>query len=212
MTGKTRLEQLGKLNIFSQLTKSQLQTFDEFFTEENIGKDTVFIEQEENSDKAYLIIEGAVRVYRVTEDGEEVTVAFKGSGELIGEMALLDGKPRSAYVKTIKHTLFYTLSRENFINIILKNPQIALNVIKSLTQSIRNMDQLLENNKSKNLYERTFATLQSLAIYFNNNDIAYSQEELASIVGATRSRVTEVLHDLQKNRKIIITHRKIHLL
>lgn len=212
MTGTTRLEQLGKLNIFSQLTKSQLQTFDVFFTEEYIEKDTVFIEQDADSSKAFLIIEGAVRVYRTTAEGEEINLAFKGSGELIGEMALLDGKPRSAYVKTIKDTLFYTLSRDNFIRIIINNPQIALNVIKSLTQSLRNMDKLLEDSKSKNLYQRTFETIQSLAIYFNNNDIAYSQEELASIVGATRSRVTEALHDLQKNRKITLSHKKIHLL
>jgi CRP/FNR family transcriptional regulator, cyclic AMP receptor protein len=212
MVRLNRFEQLRKVNIFSKLTDSQLLTFDGFFSEEEISKDTIFINQDDSPAKAYLIIDGAVRIYRITDEGDEITLGFKGNGEIIGEMALLDGKPRSAFVKTIKDTLFYTLRRDHFLSIINQNPQIALNLINSLTVTIRNMDKMLEDSKSQNLYERTLAILQSLAVFFENRDIIYSQEELATIVGATRSRVTEVLHDLQRDRKITLSHKRIHLL
>jgi Mn-dependent DtxR family transcriptional regulator len=64
---------------------------------------------------------------------------------------------------------------------------------------------------SKNLTDRTLNTLKTLANYFSNNDITLSQEQIASIIGATRARVTESLNTLEERGTITLSHKKIHL-
>ncbi len=69
----------------------------------------------------------------------------------------------------------------------------------------------MEDLVSKNLKTRTWKVLQTLSAYFPNKDINLSQEELSGIIGATRSRVTEVLNELESENKIILSHKHIQI-
>ncbi len=206
-----RIAELRKVAVFTLLTDQQLEIITQNISTQEIKNNTAFIEQDAITDTAYLIISGAVKVYRISEDGEEIILDTKGPGEIVGEMALLDGKPRSAFVETIRDSTFYTLHKEKFLEIINKNPQISINIIKHLVLQIREFNQRMEDTTSKNLCDRTFNTIKTLASYYQNNDVELSQEQLASIVGATRARVTECLNNLEKSGKIILSHKKIHL-
>lgn len=206
-----RIEILRKTAIFILLTDEQLKLIAENLTLEIIRAGEVFIEQDTITDTAYLIISGSVKVYRITENGEEIMLDTKGCGEVVGEMALLDGKPRSAFVETIQDSSFLCIHKAKFLEIVNKNPQISINIIRYLILQIREFNQRIEDLTSKNLNDRTYTTLKTLSSYFPNNDITLSQEQLASIVGATRARVTESLNDLERQGLLTLSHKKIHL-
>lgn len=212
MNTQEKVETLRNVAVFTLLTDQQLELIAQNISKIELPSNDVFIEQDAITDTAYLIISGAVKVYRISEDGEEIILDTKGPGEIVGEMALLDGKPRSAYVETIKDSSFFTLHKEKFLEIINQNPQISINIIKHLVLQIREFNQRMEDTTSKNLCDRTFTTIKTLSSYYQNNDVELSQEQLASIVGATRARVTECLNNLEKSGKIILSHKKIHLI
>ena len=205
------ITELKRVGILTLLNDEQLSLLAKKVTTKQLQSNEIFIEQDAITDTAYLIISGAVKVYRMTTEGEEIMLDTKGPGEIVGEMALLDGKPRSAYVETIKDSTFFCISKQNFLEVIEKNPQISINIIRHLILQIREFNQRMEDTTSKNLCDRTYTTLKTLGTYFPNNDITLSQEQLASIVGGTRARITECLNNLEKGGKITLSHKKIHL-
>lgn len=170
---------------------------------------TIFINQGETSNAIYLINSGSARIYRVTEDGEEVTLAVAGVGDVIGEMALLSAVPRSAYVQALTDITVFSLSGADFIKILREYPEIAITLLSSLAHKVRKADQQVEDVLTKKLIERTWLTLQMLSRYFENGEIRLSHEELSAIIGATRSKVSNALAVLEKEDKIEINHRKI---
>jgi CRP-like cAMP-binding protein len=205
-------EKMRYSSVFTHVTDQQLKIILTKLQIKVFPSHQLIIEQDAKTTEAYFIYEGSVRVYRINEDGNEVTLAFRGPGEIIGEMALLDDRPRSAYVETIQTTQVLSISRDDFRQLIFDCPEIAINLLKTLTQRLRETNQHLEEELSQNLDKRTWKVLIALSHYFPNKQITMSQEELANIIGATRSRVTEVLDDFEKNGKLTLAHRKIQLL
>src|SRR6185436_19276847 len=80
-------------------------------------------------DAMYVIEEGRIQISVKAPDGPEVTLAELGPGEFFGEMALLDGKTRSANATTIEETRLGVLSREHFASFISDQPKVALQML-----------------------------------------------------------------------------------
>lgn len=208
----TKLEFLKTLPLFNNLSSQKLNSISLLFQEETINAGEIFIQEGTIASKVYLIKKGSVRVFKNFENGEEITFNVVGQGELIGEMSIIDGEPRSASVQALQETTALTLNKESFIKILKENPDLALSLLKNMSQGIRMNDEHLEDMLIKNLYERTWKILNTLSGYFPNQTVTLSHEELATIVGATRARVTEVLDQLQNEQKVKISPRKIIVL
>src|SRR5207249_12098721 len=73
----------------------------------------------------YIIVGGQVRIYTISVAGQELTVAIFGAGDFFGELALLDGQPRSASAKALYPTTTLTLHRAAFLHTITAYPPIA---------------------------------------------------------------------------------------
>lgn len=202
---------IKKVPLFSNLEEKSLEEIANILIEKNLSPHEVFIEQFSDSDAAYFIISGSVRIYRLTEEGKDLTIAILGPGDIVGEMALLDHEPRSAYAETLQETQMLSISSQNFLSIVKSFPEIAIKLLSSLSHRIRVIDERLETVSTENVSARTWKTLLILKQYFPNGKITLSHEELASIIGATRSRVTEALDLLSKNGKIKLDHRNITL-
>lgn len=177
--------------------------------EKRFLENEVIIEQSSSSDAAYIIIRGSVKVYRLSEDGEEIGIALLGPGDIIGEMALIDHELRSAFVQAIQVTVTLCINSHEFTKLIIDHPTIALSLLKSLSKRIRQANDHVEEITTENLFQRTQKTLEILQKYFPDKIITLSHEELALIIGATRARVTEHLNRLEKEGKITLSHRSI---
>jgi len=88
----------------------------------------------------------------------------------------------------------------------------TINLLETWAKKVRVINKQRENNFSLQLKERTLYALQILSTHFPNNEISLAQEELALIVGASRARVTEVLNELEKQKLIALSNRKIKFL
>lgn len=212
MDSRQKIQILKRVPLFDQLDDHDISILAAVLKEINYPSGEVFIEQDDTQNpSAYIIVEGGAKIYRVTDEGEIINLATLGPGELVGEMTLLDDAPRSAYVETIKESKLLSLSRGQFRNILNNHPKAAINLLKTMATRVRVTNERLEDLVSKNLKERTWKVLQTLSSYFSNKDINLSQEELSGIIGATRARVTEVLNQLQKDGKITLSHKHIHI-
>ena len=205
------LSYLQKIPFFTHLSHEQLVKIASLLKYESHESGTTVIEEGVMGDKAYILIHGLVQIYKTDETGKEITIAFRSDGDILGEMALIDDKPRSASAKTMKPTEFLIIPKKIFLSLLHKDATISLEIIHTLVHRIRDNAQTIEIS-TKELLFRAYDTLVTLSQHFPNHDVHISQEELAHIVGATRPRVTEVLSQLQTEKKIIISSRKIHVL
>jgi uncharacterized membrane protein len=112
---------------------------------------TVLFRAGDAGDSMYLIERGRVRICVRAKDGEEVTLAELGRGDFFGEMALLDGEPRSAEAVVAEDAKLALLSREHFLSFMRKTPDVALEMLAALANRLRHTDELLRHSATRNV-------------------------------------------------------------
>jgi CRP/FNR family cyclic AMP-dependent transcriptional regulator len=104
-------------------------------------------------DAMYLIERGKVQISMKSSDGEELILAVLGRGEFFGEMALIDGKPRSANATVVEASRLVVLSRQHFLSFLSSSPNVALEMLTALTRRLRRTDELLKHLATRNVNE-----------------------------------------------------------
>jgi uncharacterized membrane protein len=112
---------------------------------------TVLFRAGDSGDSMYLIERGKVRICVQTKDRHEMTLAELGRGDFFGEMALLDGKPRSADAVVAEDARLALLSREHFLSFIRSSPDVALEMLTALANRLRHTDELLRYSATRNV-------------------------------------------------------------
>jgi CRP/FNR family transcriptional regulator, cyclic AMP receptor protein len=125
----------------------------------DVPASTVLFRQGDLGDALYLIEAGRVRISLQDADGHDMALAHLRSGEFFGEMALLDGKSRSADAIVTEDSRLAVLSREIFLSYLRNHPDIALALLTSFTERLRRTDELLRHRVARNLNEEEAARL-----------------------------------------------------
>ena len=104
-------------------------------------------------DAMYLIESGRVRITVSDEDQKQIVLAELARGDFFGEMAIIDGKKRSADAAVFEDARLAILSRENFLNFIQRNPTVALEMLSATFSRLRRTDKMLQQRVSRNVNE-----------------------------------------------------------
>jgi len=152
-----------------------------------------------------LVIErGHAKVTRLSEDGREVILAFRGPGDLLGEVAALGGDPRSATVRALEPIDALALGAGEFNALLEANPRIALVLLRVVIARLREADRQQFEFAAYQTLARVARRIVELAERFGEPDaggvriaLGISQEELAGWAGASREATSNALHDLR---------------
>jgi CRP/FNR family cyclic AMP-dependent transcriptional regulator len=101
----------------------------------------------------YLIERGGVRISVRDKDNQEITLAELARGDFLGEMSIIDGKPRSADASVTTDGRLAVLSRDNFMTFIKSNPVVTLEMLSAVFNRLRRTDELLQRRVSRNANE-----------------------------------------------------------
>jgi uncharacterized membrane protein len=101
----------------------------------------------------YLIESGKIQIGMKSSEGEELILAVLGRGDFFGEMALFDGKPRSANATVVETSQLAVLSRPHFLSFLSTNPNVAVEMLTALTRRLRRTDELLRHLATRNVNE-----------------------------------------------------------
>ena len=160
----------------------------------------VIFHREDVGQVLYVIKEGKVNICLISPEGQEISLVVLGKGDVFGELAILDGLPRSADAIALERVECYTLQRSDFHNAIMKNPKIAIQVLEVLSRRLRKTDDKVEDLVVLDVYGRVAKKLLDLAKEHGVNvddgtliDVRMTQQDLASMVGASRESVNKVL-------------------
>lgn len=130
---------------FKDLGQPDIDALNSVCAEEAFKSNDTIFPEEGPGDKMYIIKSGSIKITKKVK-GQENTIAVINAGEFIGEMALLDGMPRSAAAKAAADTVVVSISRENYATLRAKFPQTALKIVDILVKVLSN--RLRQANKN----------------------------------------------------------------
>ncbi len=161
------------------------------------GKNVMIVEQP--GEAVYIILHGTVKVY-TEQGGRDAILSILGSGDLIGEMSLIDSVGRSASVVTLEDSLMLWMDKVTF-NYMLDNfPPVARNLVKILSARVRLSDQMIQSLATLDVNGRVARQLLAFAERYGRDAddmvkirIALTQSDIADLVGASRKRVNQTM-------------------
>jgi CRP/FNR family transcriptional regulator, cyclic AMP receptor protein len=209
---------LKRVPLFSPLENEMLADLAPHLRRRAFRKDTMIFHRDQAGDALYIIETGKVRVFLPIESGEEFSIDVLGPGDVFGEMALLDGQPRSASAIALEDTVVHVLGHTEFQRHLAASPQFASALLAMLSRRIRHVLDNAEILASLDVYGRVARVLLDMAQRHGLQDrgivinVALTQQELATMVGATRERINRALATFKTQKLIEMRGRKIAVL
>jgi len=210
---------LRNVSLFESLNPAELDALASVTVSRKFPRDSVIILAEEEGDTLFIIRSGQVKVSIVSEEGREVILSLLGPGAVFGELALLDGKPRSANVVATQDTDLIMLRRPDFLQLLCRVPQIATALLAELASRLRKTDRQIEGLALLDVTSRISETLLQLAAEQGVETPAGvmirqrpTHQELANMSGTTRETVSRILKRLEAQGYIASAGKSITIL
>jgi CRP/FNR family cyclic AMP-dependent transcriptional regulator len=208
MTPKTKTERIVELladaNLFGTLAADDLASCAADFRETRFAKGQLLFARGDPGSHIYLVSEGQIRLAIASGDGRELSFEIAAPGDLFGEIAVLDGLPRSAGATALAPTVAYTIERRNFRRLMAQHQALADAVVTFLCGRLREVSNKLETVA---LYTLDVRLARFLLSAIGNRqappgqrvplDLHYSQSELALLLGASRPKINAALSALE---------------
>lgn len=191
---------LKTVSIFAGLNDTEAAALEEQAIKRRVQKNTIVINEGDDSDSMYIILKGRVRVYLNDANGKEVVINDMGENDYFGEYALLDGSKRSASIITAEECDFMIISKDIILNTFRDNPDTAFSLIGDLVNRIRELTFTVKNLALMDVYGRVANTLLSFASEQDGvmiTEIRLTQQDIANRVGASREMVARIMKDLE---------------
>ncbi len=147
------LEAIRSVPLFSSLDDEAAVKLRSLLKVNSISSGAFVFRAGEKGDAMYLIESGQIRISVKDEDDREIVLADLAQGDFFGEMAIIDGKRRSADATVIEDARLAVLSRENFLSFIHTRPVVALEMLSAVFARLRRTDELLQMRVSRNVNE-----------------------------------------------------------
>jgi len=198
-------EALGRCRLFSGMSPASLRTITRTLRARRFRRGEVLFHEGDPGDALFVVVSGAVKVVVPSEEGEEAILATLRRGDFLGELALLDGAPRSASAIALEPTEVLTLPRDQFRALVAGEPAIRDALLTAVTAELRRLTSHVAELHFLDLTGRLAARLARLAEETGERlpdgsirmEAPLTQTDLASMIGATRQSVNKLLGEFE---------------
>jgi CRP/FNR family cyclic AMP-dependent transcriptional regulator len=196
----TRLRSLCQSWLFSVLDASERERLLDCLLERQFLKGEALLERGRLGSSMMILVSGRARVTATSAEGKEVTLMILEAGMTLGELALIDAKPRSADVVAMSNCLVLLLERRDFLPMLSHNPDLALRLMGVLCDRLRATSLALEEVALTDIPTRLASLLLKLGNRYGSDlgrgrriQLRLSQGELSSLIASTRESVNKQL-------------------
>ncbi|MEV5888826.1 Crp/Fnr family transcriptional regulator [Nonomuraea fuscirosea] len=177
----------------------------------------IIFHQGDPGESLFVLLDGLVKVVFTTEHGDEIVLNMLSRGDTFGEMALLDGSPRSASITTVRPAWVFALPRARLLELMREHPGLADEFLRLLGRMVRRLTDQAADLAFLDLGGRLAKLLLQLADKHGHSDgvvdlPGLTQSDLAALIGASRPAVNRALQSLVSRNLIAVKGRTITLL
>lgn len=190
---------IAQVPLFSRLPGKEVSDLAVLMHRRRYGKGEVVFHEGDIGTTLYIVEHGEAKIVLRSPDGKEAVLGYRGPGDFFGELALLDGEPRSADVVTTQPSVLLTLRREDFLRFLTERPEAAIGLLEMLSRRLRSTTRLFHDTTFLDVRARVVKALldltRSKGVPTPDGAITVrvTQGDIAGIVGATRESANKWL-------------------
>jgi CRP-like cAMP-binding protein len=192
--------------LFAAMQPEELDEILKFALDRRARRGQTIFQRGDEGSSLMAVLRGRVRISSVSGDGKELTLNVINPGEIFGEIALLDGQPRSADAVAIEDTVLLVVERRYFLPFLRHKEDLCLRLLAVLCSRLRRTSTALEEIALFDLPVRLARVLLKLAEDYGRPgstgtriDLKLSQRDLSNLVAASRESVNKLLRTWREN-------------
>jgi CRP/FNR family transcriptional regulator, cyclic AMP receptor protein len=169
-------------------------------------------------DQIYFINGGRVKTSKVTRDGKELTLAYRGAGQVFGELAVVDGSPREEMAEAMKNAIITELPVEVFRDLLLSDAKLCFSFMAEMGRRRKQLETKLEHLVFKDVQAKLAALLLELAEEYGQETedglqigLKITHQEMANLIGSTRETISLTLAQFKKRGLLDLNGRSVVL-
>ncbi len=173
-------------------------------------KDTMIFAEGESGPELYIIQKGSIRITKIVNNNE-VLLALLKSGDIFGEMALLENKPRSASAIAHEDSVLMAVNRANFKGMVVEQPKVISRLTSSLAERIWNLNRQLSNTMIEDpvgrLYDSLVLEIEKARMDITSRQshtFGFGPNELVNMVGLSKDVGKAAIAKLLENKDISV--------
>lgn len=200
------LDFLGTVIPYNTLDEEGLQSLADIAVRRSYKKNMMIIQQGDDANTMFILIEGEMRVFVEDEQGKQLTVRILKSGDSFGEVALVGDFPRTASVVTTTACVVAAFSREKYLTFLKQHPEISLALAKTLANMVRDTTEELGSIALYDVYGRITYILEKYAVETDEHRLVpkFTHREIAGMIGSSREMVSKILKELENGEYISV--------
>ncbi|OIO37412.1 MAG: hypothetical protein AUJ72_04630 [Candidatus Omnitrophica bacterium CG1_02_46_14] len=209
---------LSKFNLFKGMTSQEMGMVEKMTTMQSFRKKEPIYIMGQPGKSVYLLKKGVVKISRILPDGRELVLGLLKSGEIFGELEAVNDEDRQAQAEAHDDVMICVMNRNDFLRLMQSKPELGVRLSKIIGFRRRIIENKLENLIFKTIPQKLGILLLDLAEQFGKKepqgiliDLSLTHQDLANLVAASRTTVTETLQAFKEQGLIDIQSRRIRL-
>lgn len=202
--GVDRLSLIRNQPLFSHLAPAAVEQLASRMTRKSVKRGAVIFAKDDPGTGLIGVIRGSVKISVLSGDGREAVLNIINPGEVFGEMALLDGQPRSASATAMTDCELVSIDRGAFLSVVRADPEVAIKIIEILCARLRRSSERMQDVMHLNGPARLAKIVLQLVASSDAGAPArrakITQREISEMVGLSREMTNKLLRTWQRSR------------
>jgi len=209
------LKMVAEIPLFHGLQPGQMEEIVTSMADQTFERGQPVLSEGEAAEGFFVLVQGRVKIFKLSPDGKEQILHIFGPGESFGEVPMFAGGHFPANAETIEKSRIFFFPRAAFLDLIQKDPSLAMNMLAELSQRLRQLTHLVEELSLKEVPGR----LAAHVLYLSNGnsgadevELDITKGQLASLLGTIPETLSRILGKMNTQRIIAVQGRKLKIL
>lgn len=204
---------LRAMDLFRDLTPEQIQAIHAVTPMRECERGTMFYRAGDPGERLFLLKQGRVILYRITQEGEKLVVGVIEKGAIFGEMAIAGQTMEECFAEAFEDSLVCTITREQMEDLLEEYPSIARRLLETLGNRVLHLEERLEQLAYGNVRQRLARFLLAQAGHAPDgcHVSGFTHDQIGAMVGATRQTISLELGALASEGLVSVGRRRVHL-
>lgn len=203
------LEFIKSIPYFSGLGQAELDSIRKYIFEKKAERGEILLFESEPAETLYFVVAGAVKVFKTSADGKEQILQIIRPGESFNDVPVFSGGENLASAEAMGAIVLNTVKKSDLEIILREYPQVALNVIRVLSQRVQQLVSLVEDLSFRNVTGRVAKILLEYAGNETGEKPRLTQQEMAAMIGTAREMVGRSIKALEEGGTIRVERHRI---
>lgn len=205
---------VADIPLFKGLPKEQLDEVVNSMADQTFDRGQTVLSEGEAAEGFFVLVQGKVKIFKLSTEGKEQILHFVGPGESFGEVPMFAGGRFPANAETIEKSRIFFFPRAAFLDLIGTDPTLAMNMLAELSKRLRQMTRLVEELSLKEVPGRLAAYILYLSSESESDDVGLdiTKGQLASLLGTIPETLSRILGKMSAQEVISVQGRKLKIL